>query len=87
MSVLGQLQGLAGHLSPVAGYEPGSDMVLLMDVWWETRPVWVNTGDLWTSMNTTDHDSGKKVDNDLGDNFITRIVLFSERICGYIIFI
>ena len=37
-------------------------MALLMDVWWETRPVWVRLSDLWDAMDQVDPDSGKKVD-------------------------
>ena len=37
-------------------------MALLMDVWWETRPVWVRLPDLWDAMDQVDPTSGKKVD-------------------------
>merc|ERR1711874_284307 len=54
MSELGQLEGLSGHLSPLGGYCRARDLLLLMDVWWETRPCWVLTQDLWAAMDTTD---------------------------------
>ena len=61
MSVLGQLEGLSGHLSPLAGYCSASDRILLMDVWWETRPCWVRLADLWEAMDTVDRASTEKV--------------------------
>ena len=61
MSMLGQLEGLSGHLSPLAGYCRAEDTVLLMDVWWETRPCWVKLTDLWTAMDTVDTASQEKV--------------------------
>ena len=61
MEVLGQLVGLSGHISPVAAYCQSDDSVLLMDVWWETRPVWVPVTDLWAAMDTVDTTSNKKV--------------------------
>ena len=61
MSVLGQLAGLSGHISPLAAYCRARDMALLMDVWWETRPVWVKLPDLWNAMDQVDPTSGKKV--------------------------
>jgi len=60
MEVLGQLMGLGGHISPLAGYCAESDRVLLMDVWWETRPCWVKTQDMWQAMDTLDKSSSKK---------------------------
>ena len=61
MEVLGQLLGLNGHISPLAAYCQNRDMVLLMDVWWETRPFWVKIQDLWESMDTIDSCSKRKV--------------------------
>ena len=61
MSVLGQLAGLSGHISPLAAYCSARDTVLLMDVWWETRPTWVRLSDLWHSMDQVDPTSGEKV--------------------------
>ena len=61
MSVLGQLAGLSGHISPLAAYSRTRDMALVMDVWWETRPVWVKLSDLWNAMDQVDPTSGKKV--------------------------
>ena len=61
MSELGQLEGLSGHLSPLGGYCRARDLLLLMDVWWETRPCWVLTQDLWAAMDTTDTASQEKV--------------------------
>ena len=61
MTVLGQLEGLSGHLSPLGGYCRSQDRVLLMDVWWETRPCWVKLQDLWVAMDTVDPASKEKV--------------------------
>lgn len=60
MSVLGQLEGLSGHLSPLGGYCRAEDRVLLMDVWWETRPCWVLLQDIWAAMDTVDPASNEK---------------------------
>ena len=62
MSVLGQLEGLSGHLSPLGGYCRALDRALLLDVWWETRPCWVHLSDLWAAMDTLDTASNEKVD-------------------------
>ena len=61
MEVLGQLKGLGGHISPLGAYDASSDRVLLMDVWWETRPTWVRVNDLWSAMDTIDNASGLTV--------------------------
>ena len=61
MSELGQLEGLSGHLSPLAAFCQATDRALLMDVWWETRPCWVPLVDLWAAMDTTDTASQEKV--------------------------
>ena len=61
MEVLGQLVGLSGHISPLAAFCKARDMVLLMDVWWETRPCWVRLEDLWAAMDTLDSASNQKV--------------------------
>ena len=61
MSELGQLEGLSGHLSPLAGYCRAEDRALLLDVWWETRPCWVRLEDLWAAMDTLDTASNQKV--------------------------
>ena len=60
MSVLGQLPGLSGHISPAAAYCGAGDRVLVLDVWWETRPVWVTVPDLWHAMDQVDTTSGRK---------------------------
>jgi len=60
MLELGQLEGLSGHLSPLAAFCQATDRALLLDVWWETRPCWVPLVDLWAAMDTTDPASGKK---------------------------
>ena len=60
MSVLGQLPGLSGHISPAAAYCGAGDRVLVLDVWWETRPVWVTVPDLWHAMDQVDITSGRK---------------------------
>ena len=81
MSVLGQLEGLSGHLSPLGGFCQSQDRVLLMDVWWETRPCWVNLRDLWVAMDTLDPASKEKVgQGELYSGDFT-VGYFSERVC------
>lgn len=47
-----------GHMSPIAGYDPKTDRILLLDVArYRYPPVWVQTQDLWNAMNTQDSDS------------------------------
>ena len=80
MSVLGQLEGLSGHLSPLGGYCRAEDRVLLMDVWWETRPCWVLLQDIWTAMDTVDPASNEKVGLDrLGCTLLYSIVGYFQR--------
>ena len=80
MSVLGQLEGLSGHLSPLAAYCQTRDRVLLMDVWWETRPVWVELSDLWVAMDTLDPAIKEKVgEGGLYSGDFT-VGYFSERV-------
>jgi len=62
-SALGQAGG--GHMSPVAAYDPGSDLVLVLDVARYRAsimpgygPLWLPLPALFASMNTTDSDSG-----------------------------
>ena len=81
MTVLGQLEGLSGHLSPLGGYCRSQDRVLLMDVWWETRPCWVQLQDLWVAMDTVDPASKEKVGLDgLGCTLVATLqsVIFRE---------
>ena len=81
MTVLGQLEGLSGHLSPLGGYCRAQDRVLLMDVWWETRPCWVQLQDLWAAMDTVDPASNEKVGLDsLGCTLVATLqsVIFRE---------
>ena len=54
METLGQLAGLSGHISPLAAYSRSEDVVLLMDVWPETRECWVPIDILWKAMDTED---------------------------------
>ena len=80
MTVLGQLEGLSGHLSPLGGYCQSEDRVLLMDVWWETRPCWVNLQDLWAAMDTVDPASKEKVGLDrLGCTLVYYTVGYFQR--------
>ena len=58
MEVAGQLLGLAGHLSPLAGYCADQDRALLLDVWPETHECWVALPTLHAAMCTTDSASG-----------------------------
>lgn len=54
---LGEAGG--GHMSPIAAFEPASDMLLLLDVSRYKYPaVWVNLSMLFAAMNTTDSSSG-----------------------------
>jgi len=57
MGTLGQ--GPFGHISPIAAYHEDSDHFLLLDVWPETKEVWVEAQSLWDSMDTHDSDSKK----------------------------
>ena len=83
MSVLGQLAGLSGHISPLAAYSRARDMALLMDVWWETRPVWVKLPDLWNAMDQVDPTSGKKVGMVcIIKSYQHWLISVSERICS-----
>jgi hypothetical protein len=43
-----------GHCSPVAAYDPQSDLVLVLDVAGKHRWHWMRTADLYGAMNTTD---------------------------------
>ena len=81
MSVLGQLAGLSGHISPLAAYSRARDMALLMDVWWETRPIWVKLPDLWNAMDQVDPTSGKKVVMCIR-LYQHWLISVSERICS-----
>jgi hypothetical protein len=57
-SELGQKE--AGHISPVAAYEPETDRFLVLDVAsYKYPPVWVPAESLWRAMNTIDSDSGR----------------------------
>ena len=86
MSELGQLEGLSGHLSPLAGYCRAEDRALLLDVWWETRPCWVRLEDLWAAMDTLDTASNQKVGPDRLARWVYSALLysllFSERVCS-----
>lgn len=49
----------AGHLSPLAAYDPQTDSVLILDVAkFKYPPFWVTLTDLLNAMNTIDPDSG-----------------------------
>jgi hypothetical protein len=55
---LGQRGG--GHISPLAAYDPGQDMVLILDVARYRYPsAWVPADELWGAMRTTDTSSGR----------------------------
>jgi hypothetical protein len=57
-SALGQTG--AGHISPVAAYDPGSDRVLILDVARYRHPsVWVSSEVLWRAMRTRDSGAGR----------------------------
>lgn len=48
-----------GHFSPIGGYHPEQDLVLLLDVArFKYPPHWVSLPDLWTAMQTIDSDTG-----------------------------
>lgn len=46
-----------GHMSPLAAYHSGSDSILLLDVSPEWQSVWIQTTDLFRSINTIDKQS------------------------------
>ena len=51
----------AGHFSPIAAYDDGSDRFLILDVArYKYPPVWVKTEDLWNAINTVDTSAQKK---------------------------
>jgi hypothetical protein len=55
---LGQEGG--GHISPIGAYDIQTDRVLVLDVAAHRYPyTWVETGKLWSAMNTTDADAGQ----------------------------
>jgi len=56
MEALGQLEGLRGHISPLAALSSGhtDSLALLMDVWPETRECWVPLTRIWSAMDTND---------------------------------
>lgn len=48
-----------GHFSPIGGYHPAQDLVLLLDVArFKYPPHWVFLPDLWKAMQTIDSDTG-----------------------------
>ena len=50
----------SGHYSPVAGYHPGRDLVLILDTArFKYPPYWVSVTTLWNSMQEIDIDTGK----------------------------
>jgi len=50
-----------GHFSPIAGYHPGRDLVLIMDVArFKYQPHWVKVHSLFKAMRDVDKDTGKK---------------------------
>ena len=62
-TTLGQVGG--GHMSPLAAYDPATDLALILDVARYRSsvlqgygPVWVPIAALFAAMNTTDSDSG-----------------------------
>ena len=49
----------SGHYSPVAGYHPGRDLVLILDTArFKYPPYWLSVTDLWNSMREIDTDTG-----------------------------
>jgi len=53
-------QGETGHISPLAGYSPATDRLLILDVAaYKYPPVWVESEALWNAMNTVDNASGR----------------------------
>ena len=57
MDVLGY-SGYGGHFSPLAAYNLKTDQILVMDVWPDTQPAWVETDLLFKAMATVDTASG-----------------------------
>jgi len=49
-----------GHFSPVGGYHPGKDLILMLDTArFKYPPHWVSVSGLWKAMEETDPDTGK----------------------------
>ena len=53
-------QNGGGHFSPIGGYHPQRDLILVMDVArYKYPPHWVSLSALWEAMNTSDSGTGK----------------------------
>eukprot|EP00729_Bicosta_minor_P008732 gene8733-4699_t len=48
-----------GHLSPIAAFHEPSDAILIMDVWYETEPVWATVETVWNAILGLDSESKK----------------------------
>ena len=57
MTTAGQ-RPFGGHFSPLAAYHAPSGRFLVLDVWPDTGPCWLNGRFLWAAMASTDPDSG-----------------------------
>ena len=50
-----------GHFSPIGGYHPGRDLVLILDTArFKYPPHWVPLTSLWEAMQAVDKDTGKQ---------------------------
>jgi hypothetical protein len=59
MTIAGQHDSLGGHLSPLTAYSAQADAFLVMDVWPDTEPAWIDTSALWRAVQALDSDSGR----------------------------
>jgi hypothetical protein len=57
MAIAGQHDSLGGHLSPLTAYSAQADAFLVMDVWPDTEPAWIDTSALWRAVQAVDSDS------------------------------
>eukprot|EP00801_Mesodinium_rubrum_P009735 Mrub_09774.p1 GENE.Mrub_09774~~Mrub_09774.p1 ORF type:complete len:218 (-),score=32.16 Mrub_09774:74-703(-) len=48
-----------GHVSPISAYSDEYDMFLVMDVWYNIEPLWVNSKCLYESTTAIDSDSNR----------------------------
>ena len=60
MPMAGQGEWWAGHISPLAAFDPLTNSALILDVWHYTEPLWVDLQTLLAStVLSTDADSKK----------------------------